>query len=181
MSDLFKAFFEFLKLTPRYLMAIGLVAGLILFGSDKFRATLGLTEFAQEYRVVLGLLFLSSIVLLLVAIGSGGIGRLQRWWCKRRAFQRITQRLHRLNEDEKQILRYYIAKNTKANTLRIDDGVVQELVAEGIIYRSTSIGNMLEGFAYNISDIAWDYLQLFPQLLTGSTNTYRTDKRRDGW
>jgi hypothetical protein len=181
MSDILKTLLEFLKLTPRYLTAIGLVAGLILFGGDKFRANLGLAEFAQHYRFVLGLLFLSSIVLLLIAIGGGGIGRLSRWWHNRKAFQRITQRLHRLNEDEKQILRYYIAENTKANTLRVDDGVVQELVAEGIIYRSTSLGNMLEGFAHNISDFAWDYLQLYPQLLEGSTNTYRTDRRQNMW
>lgn len=180
-SDFGKTLLEFLKLTPRYLTAIGLVAGLMLFGGDKFRETLGLSQFAQDYRPVLGILFLSSIVLLLIAIGGGGLGGIQRWWRKRKAFQRITQRLHRLTEDEKQILRYYIAEDTKANTLRIDDGVVQELVAEGIIYRSTSLGNMLEGFAHNISDIAWDYLQVYPQLLEGTTNTYRTDKRRGMW
>jgi hypothetical protein len=181
MTDVLKSLLEFLKLTPRYLIAIGLVAGLLLFGSDKFRDTLGLTKFAQDYRFVLGILFLSSIVLLLVGVGGGAIDRFQRWRRKQRAFRRITKRLHRLTENEKQILRFYIAKNTKANTLRIDDGVVQELAAEGIIYRSTTLGNMLEGFAHNISDVAWDYLNLNPQLLEGSTNTYRTDKRERGW
>jgi hypothetical protein len=181
MPDIFKSLLEFLKLTPRYLTAVGLVAGLILFGSDKFRETLGLTKFAQDYRFVLGILFLSSIALLLVAIGGGGIGRIQRWWRKRKVFQSVTQRLHRLTEDEKQILRYYVAKNTRSNTLDVRDGVVQELVAEGIIYQSASLGNLLEGFAHNISDIAWDYLHRYPKLLEGTTNTYRTDKRTGIW
>ena len=178
---MFKSLFEFLKLTPRYLTAIGLVAGAILFGSDEFRETLGITQFAQDYRAILGIFFLSSIVLLLIALGGGGIGRVRRWWRKRKAFQRVTKRLHRLTEDEKQILRYYVAKNTRSNTLRVDDGIVQELVAEGIIYRSTSMGNMLEGFSHNISDVAWDYLHVYPNVLEGSTNTYRTDKRTGMW
>ena len=86
-------------------------------------------------------------------------------------------RLHRLTEDEKQILRFYFAKGTKANVLRFDDGVVQGLASAGIIYMSAPIGNMFEGFAYNISDFAWDYLHEHKELLAGTTNTSRTDKR----
>jgi hypothetical protein len=71
----------------------------------------------------------------------------------------------------------YFAKNTRANTLRVDDGVVQGLVADGLIHRSASIGNMLEGFAHNITDLVWDYIHVHPELLEGTTNTYRTDKR----
>jgi hypothetical protein len=177
MPDFFKPLFEFLKLTPRYLTAIGLVAGIILFGSDNFRETLGLAKFAQDYRFVLGILFLSSIALLLVAMGGGGIWRIQQWWRKRKAFKRITERLHCLTEDEKQILRYYIANNTRANMLRVENGVVSGLVSEGIIYQSASLGNVLEGFAHNIGDIAWDYLHVYPDLLNGTTTVCRTDKR----
>lgn len=115
MPDVLKTLLDFLKLTPRYLTAVGLVAGLILFGADSFRDTLGLTTFARDYRFLLGLLFLSSIVLLLVAVGGGGIGKLQCRWRQRRVRQRIRTRLQRLTEDEKQILRYYIAKNTRCN------------------------------------------------------------------
>ena len=181
MSEYFKLLLDFVKLTPRYLIAIGLVAGLILFGSNNFRETLGLTKFAQDFRSLLGILFLSSIVLLLVAIGGGGIRWIQIWWRRRKGFQRITRRLQCLTEEEKQVLRYYISQNTRANSLRIDDGAVQELVTEGIIYRSTSLGSMVEGFGHNISDVAWDYLHLYPDLLLGHTNTYRTDKRFGMW
>ena len=93
----------------------------------------------------------------------------------------MTERLNRLTEDEKQILRFYLAENTRANMLRIEDGVVQGLKADGIIFQSASLGNVLEGFAHNISDFAWDYLHINPHLLDGTTNTYRTDKRRRLW
>lgn len=45
------------------------------------------------------------------------------------------------------------------------------------IYQSASTGNILEGFAHNISDFVWDHLHVCPNLLAGSTNSYRTDKR----
>lgn len=90
----------------------------------------------------------------------------------------MSERLDSLTEDEKQILRFYIAEQTKSNVLRIDDGIVQGLVSTGIIYRAASVGNMLEGFSYNLSDFAWNYLSVYPHLLEGTTNTYRTDKRK---
>jgi hypothetical protein len=60
--------------------------------------------------------------------------------------------------------------------LKVNDGVVQGLVADHIIYRTTSIGTLLEGFAHNITDFAWDYIHANPQVLQGTTNFYRTDK-----
>ncbi|MGP7733596.1 super-infection exclusion protein B [Oceanimonas smirnovii] len=44
-----------------------------------------------------------------------------------------------LTEDEKQILFYCFVKNTRSNILKVDDGVVQELVMSRIIYRSTRV------------------------------------------
>jgi len=95
--------------------------------------------------------------------------------------QRIAHKLSSLTEGEKQILRYYFAKDTRANTLKIDDGVVQGLVANRIIYRSASMGSILDGFAHNITDAAWNYICANPEVLQGTTNTYRTDKRERGW
>jgi hypothetical protein len=178
MTDgIIKTILEGLKLAPRYLIAIGLVAGLILFGGTKFQETLGLPQFAKDHRAILGILFLSSIVLLLVAIGGGGLDRIKRLLRERKFHKGIIKRLQRLTEDEKQILRYYIAKDTRSNMLSIEDGVVQGLVSDRIIYRSASLGNMREGFAHNICDFVWDYLDVYPETLNGSTNTYRTGKR----
>jgi hypothetical protein len=176
MLDFFKPLFEFLKLTPRYLMAIGLVAGMVLFGSNQFRETLGLTKFSQDYRSVLGIAFLSSIVLLVVAIAGSGWNWIQREWMKRKAFQRLTKRLNALTEDEKQILRHYVKFNTRSNCLRIDDGVVQGLVNNRIIFRSTTVGSMVDGFPHNISEATWDYLHACPEVIKGESERTRTDK-----
>lgn len=179
--DILKTIIEFLKLAPRYLIALGLMAACLLFLPDDFLKKIGVSQFAQDNRSWLGLIFIGTTALFIVSVTGDMFKSIRRWWRKRRAFTEITNRLHRLTEDEKQILRYYIAKQTRANTLRINDGVVQGLVADGILYRSTSMGSLVEGFGYKISDIAWNYLNVFPNLLEGSTNTYRTDKRERRW
>lgn len=172
-----KIFLEFLKLAPRYLIALGAMAAFMLFADEKFLKLIGVFEFAQNNRPVLGLTLVVSVALFVVSAADDLVGFARRWWLRRRRYFRIAERLQRLTEDEKQILRYYIAENTRANTLRIDDGIVQGLKANGIIHLSASMGNVLEGFAHNIDDFAWDYLQVHQYLLDGTTNIYRTDKR----
>lgn len=176
-AELAKTLLEFTKLAPRFIFALGIAAGTLLFVSDKFLKRIGLTEFVQKYRFALGLVLIVSAALLIVYTALSVIGAIQRRWRKRGYHKHIVKRLQRLTEDEKQILRYYLAYNTRANTLMYDDGVVQGLVSDRIIYQSASIGNILEGFAHNISDFAWEYLHAHPDLLSGTTNYCRTDKR----
>lgn len=173
-----KTLLEFLKLAPRYLIALGVMAGALLFSSEEFLKLIGVFEFAQSYRSMLGLTLVVTVSLFAVSVAGGGISIVKRWWRKRGFYRRVSDRLNCLTEDEKQILRFYIAEQTRANVLRYDDGVVHGLISDGIIYRSSPLGNMLEGFAHNISDFAWDYLNVHPHLLEGTTDTYRTDKRK---
>jgi len=180
-SEITKSLLEFLRLAPRYLVALAVITGFLLFNSEQMLNRLGVFEFAQKNRPWLGLTFIACTTLFGVSVLIDVFHWIRTWWRKRRFFQRIIHRLHRLTEDEKQILRFYFANQTRSNVLRIDDGVVQGLVNDGIIYRSASLGNMLEGFAHNINDIVWDYLHVHPHLLKGSTNTYRTDKMSGIW
>lgn len=181
LSDLAKSALEFLKLAPRYLVAVSIVAGALLFFPISWLEKIGLQDFASEYRQWLGFAFLVSATLWVVGIALSAWNAITDRLFRRSVRQHVMRRLSSLTEDEKQILRYYIAKDTRANMLKVDDGVVQGLVADRIIYRSASIGHMVEGFAHNITDFAWDHLHANPKLLTGSTNFYRTDKRERDW
>ena len=181
MADYVKSALELLKLAPRYLIAIGVAAAFLLFGSEPFLTRLGLKKFTEDYRAWLGLAFVSTISLFAIYIAGEIVAFFGRKIRKRKFQKSVAERLQRMTEDEKQILRFYVAKNTRSNVLRVDDGVVQGLIADGIIFRSASLGNMLEGFAHNISDFAWDYIHSNPGLLAGTTNTYRSDKREGMW
>lgn len=174
-AELAKTLLEFLKL-PQFIVAGGIAAAILLFASDQFIRRLGLTELVQRYRFVLGLTLVLSVAIVAVYGGQSVFRMIKGWWRTRRFHIRVIKRLHNLTEDEKQILRYYLANNTRANMLRFDDGVVQGLVDDGIIYRSASLGNLVEGFAHNINDFVWDYLHGHGELLRGNTNFYRTDK-----
>jgi len=110
-----------------------------------------------------------------------GFNKARIIWLQRGYRLSIVVRLNTLTEDEKQILRFYIANNTRANSLKIDDGVVQGLANAQIIYRSASMGDLLRGWAFNISDFAWEYLNKNPHLLNGITNTYRNDRDSYSW
>lgn len=181
MADYIKSALELLKLAPRYLIAIGIAASFLLFGSEQFLTRLGLKKFTEDYRAWLGLAFVSTVSLFAIYLAGEVVTFFGRKIRKRKFLKGVTERLQRMTEDEKQILRFYFVKNTRSNVLRVDDGVVQGLISDGIIYRSASMGNILEGFAHNISDFAWDYIHSNPGLLVGSTNTYRTDKREGLW
>lgn len=177
-AELAKSAIDLLKLAPRYLIAVAIVSGVLLFLPDTWLQWIGVNTFATAYRQWLGLTFLISAVLWGVSAIASCWGWVAGKLFRRRVRKNIAQKLCSLTEDEKQILRYYYAKGTRANVLKVDDGVVQGLVANCIIYRSASVGNMLEGFAHNITDAAWDYIHTNPAILRGTTSTYRTDKRK---
>ncbi|WP_310642686.1 super-infection exclusion protein B [Limnohabitans sp.] len=130
-AEIAKTFLEFLKLAPRYLIALGVMAAILLFASEEFLRLIGVFELAQDNRSVLGLTLLVSVSLFTISIGADGVSIVKSWWRTRSFYQRVTDRLNCLTEDEKQILRFYIAKQTRANVLRYDDGVVQSLVSDG--------------------------------------------------
>ncbi|MGB6054623.1 MAG: super-infection exclusion protein B [Burkholderiaceae bacterium] len=175
-AEIVKALLELLKLAPRYFVAFGVVAGVLLYADEQLLQHLGVAQFAKDNRSVMGLALLGSIALLLVGVCIRAGALVDTWRRKRKFQQRMTERLHALTEDEKQILRFYIGQETRSNTLRIDDGVVQGLVAARIIYRAAAQGSIIEGFAHNISDFAWQYLNEYPDLLDGSTDIARTDR-----
>jgi len=175
-AEITKTILEALKLAPRYLIAFAVFAGFLLFSRDELLKKIGVLDFTQNNRPWLGITLVAACSLFGVYVASVILNTIKRWWRSRNECNRIMKRLKLLTEDEKQILRYYLTKNTRANTLRIEDGVVQELVSERIIYRSASVGNAMEGFAHNIGDFVWNYIHVYPEILEGTTNTYRTDK-----
>lgn len=179
--ELAKTFLEALKLAPRYFISLSVTTACLLFGQEDFLKRLGVYDFTQNNRPWIGLAFLISFALFVVDRGIAIFGWVRHRQAVAEASERRLKRLHSLTEDEKQILGFYIIEQTKTNVLRIDDGVVQGLVATRIIYQSATIGDLDEGFAYNISEIAWEYLHKNSQLLEGTARTYRTDKRESSY
>lgn len=181
LADLLKFLLELLKLAPRYFVLIAVVAAALLFMPSEWLDRIGVSKLAAENKQWLGLTLLVSSALWCGYVISTFWDSIKRLLNRRKNQLRVIKKLQYLTEGEKQILRYYVAENTRTNVLKVNDGVVQGLVASRIIYRAASIGDLIEGFAHNITDLAWDYLHLHPEVLDGTTNFYRTDKRQRGW
>jgi len=175
--DWIKSILEFLKLTPKNITPILLISSLLLFSPKEWLIFFKLFNLKEQYHFIISIVFLFSSVILLNYIIFKFFSLVRNFFFRLKVKKKIYKRLENLTEDEKQILRYYIAKNTRANTLRCDDGTVRGLEADFIIFRSSNMGNVIEGFAYNINDFAWDYLHKNYHLLEGTTNYYRNDKR----
>lgn len=181
MVEALKTALEALKLSPRKLVAASIALGVLLFADAETRQFLGVAGLVEDYRPIIGIAFLAATVLLAVEVGVVVVRKVNAHRVKRHFKRRVLERLACLSEDEKQILRFYVAQNTRTNTLRIHDGVVQGLASAGIIRLAGRSGTALDGFAYNIAEVVWDELQEDPHLLDGDTTLYRTDRRAQSW
>lgn len=180
-SEIIKTILDIIKLAPRYMILVTVICGALLFMSEGFSVRLGVKDLVDSQRQWLGIGLVVSVSIWGVSIFSFLWNWASGKYYGKKIHNMMIEKLCSLTENEKQILRYYLATDSRANTLKIDDGVVQELVRKRIIFQSASLGNMMEGFAHNINEAAWDYLHVHPHVLDGNTNTYRTDKREDIW
>ena len=109
-AEIVKALIDVLKLAPRYLAAVALIAGALIFLPGSWLDLLGLQDFSTRHRSWLGLAFIVSIGICIVALASWAIDLVLGAFRKLRVRRFIVDKLNRLTEDEKQILRYYFAE-----------------------------------------------------------------------
>ncbi len=160
----FSKYLDWIKLSPRYLLPISIFTGIVLFGPSWLLDTLGMAGVVANYRFYFGLVFLLSTVLLVSSGLVVGFEQAAHWVLDKLLLKQRRQRLHRLSEPEKQVLRGYVYKGTPTQYFSIADGVVGGLEDAGIIYKSSNVGNV-KNWAYNIQPWAWEYLNSHPQLL----------------
>ncbi len=157
---------DWIKLAPRYVFALCLATGLLLFGKPSWLLTLGLHSFVDKQRAWIGIIFIVGASLLLAHAGVTLINRIWKWWNRKQRIKHGQKRLQCLTSEETEILIGYLGKGTRSQYLSMASGVVSGLVSEGIIYRSVNL-SCTDGisFAYNIQPWAWDYLMENPELI----------------
>jgi len=155
---------EWVKLSPQYIGAILVASIILLFSPESFLEEIGVSEFVVSYRSWIGAVFVITSALLFSHAGAYIVGIIK----SRREEKRLTnygkKRLQDLTLPEKEILRGFIFNQTRSQTLSITDGNVKGLEHSKVIYRSSNLGSY-SGFAYNIQQWAWEYLNKHPELL----------------
>lgn len=159
-GSIIKPLLEFLK-QPLYSVAFGVVTAFVLLSPNSIIDRFGLLKYRNEGKPYIGGFFLFCVGVALASGIRAGIRQYDRY----SFFRSGKKRLHRLTVEEKQILRAYIEGQTRSLHLNVTSGVVNGLEQETIIYRSSNLGHLMSGFAYNIQPWAWDYLNEHRDLL----------------
>jgi len=163
---------DWLKLTPRYLFAISLGTGLLLFGPMSVLERLGLFKFLAEYRAWLGTVFIAATTIW-VSHGLAQVGNVGLAWLKEKNAIRIRRsELKDLSPQERAILRKFIDGNTKTIALNIRSGVHAALELRQVIYRASTVSSYDTYFDYNIQPWAWDYLRGHQKVIEGPTPSH---------
>lgn len=163
--EVFIKFFELVRTPYRYIFGAFVTNILFLFAPDRYLAALGVLKYRQTEKPYFGLLFFLLLTITIAAIFDAAVNTARYY----NAMRAARKRLHSLTLEEKAILAGYIARDTRAQYLSIQSGVVRGLVHAGIIYRSSPVSSpeFSSGiaFAHNIQEWAWEYLKAHIELL----------------
>jgi hypothetical protein len=169
MPDVLGNLLKWLKPTPRYLVAMCLATGILLFLPPQYTPDglrLQTKALNEQYGTWIVAAFLVSTALTLTAFTANAYAWLKPKITEHSGLRRGRQRLRKLTPPEKSILALYVAQNTRTQYLTMTDGVAAGLEHQHIIYRATHLSQSAYlAFAYNLQPWAWDYLTAHPDLL----------------
>jgi hypothetical protein len=139
--------------TSLFLLA---ASSLLLFTPPRFTKSLGMEFVFDHYRWVVGLAFLIAACWLIVSSVLYVGGLLAKAWSRRKA----RKRLHKLTNDEKNVLTRYVQENVRSIDFSYWElGVTQGLADDGILYRPNPTTSTSNGISYNITEWALSYLR----------------------
>lgn len=142
-----------------------LSSSVLLFASEELLSKIGLSAFVENYRSIIGFLWVVSLCAVLIPIIVACLKYFRNWFIKQRRLSNLQSSLNMLSSAEKKVLRKYIKGNTKTQYFDMSDGVVGGLVSSEILYRSSNLSNQLGDFAYNVQPWAWNYLKKHYEIL----------------
>jgi hypothetical protein len=173
--DKFMAFAEYFRKIPAaFLVAVLTALGLVLFLPEQYAKILAVDTFRSQYRAFIGPAFL-----LVLAFGAA---RFFTWlagaYAQKRLVKERNELLHKLTPEEKGYLVPYIQNEQNSVYVGMDDGVMAGLRKKGVTYLAANMGDLLNGFAFNLQPWAREYLQSNLQLLDGYAGQPMTPRQK---
>ena len=158
-------FASFKKIAPIPLLALGIASGFILFAPSKIIVVLGIELFKNNGQGVLGGVFVFSWAYLLAHLIVKIYGFISDKYNRRKTNKMRIGYLQQLTLQEKEYLRPYIVEGENTVKFRIEEGIVGGLTAKDILYRASTVGDLLDGFDYNMQPWARKHLESHRELL----------------
>jgi hypothetical protein len=170
---------QWLKVSTPHFAALAVAAAVLLFGPLGLIAALGATKLLESYRPWIGLVFLVASLIVLARVLEWSARKISKWWTTRLNLKRWVERLETLSPAEATVLAGYVHGNTRTLYFQPSDGVIGGLEAEHIIFQSSNIGDMVNGFSYNIQPWALRHLKRNPTLLSEADLDRASQHARD--
>lgn len=167
--------------SPVVLLGISIASGAILFIPEEFAAIFGLSGFRHQYRAYIGGLLIVSSSLVLAQLFWRLCETLKSKWDNSRRLADMKRSLHDLTPDEKAYLSPFILANENTQYFLIEDGIACGLEDKHILYRPSEIGNMSDGFAFNMRPWARKYLKKKLSLLEGANPEPNDPRDWNSW
>lgn len=164
----------FRKVPVAFLVAVLTVLGLILFLPEHYAKILAIDTFRSQYRVFIGPAFL----LVLAFSAARLFTYFASAYADRRLLKERREPLHTLTPEEKGYLVPYVHSQQNSVYVGMDDGVMAGLRKKGVTYLAANMGDLLNGFAFNLQPWAREYLQSNPQLLDGFAGHPMTPRQK---
>lgn len=170
MWEFLKNLRDFLALDYRSLFIVACICWIIVIIPSSMWQSLGLLNLWIQLRPwIFGVGLLATIWLVsggLYDLSKLGIGK----WSEKRDSNIIRNEREQLllssSRVEKEILARYIAEDTTTLAFEMRDGIVNGLIAKGILYRASQGSNpMSYNFDTNIQNWVWEYLEKHPEFL----------------
>jgi Super-infection exclusion protein B len=169
MWDFLKHLKEFLSLNYRSLFILSGIYWILALLPTAFLETIGILNLWVQYRpwiIMFGVLFTAWLVI----GGLYDITDLNKNKISNRMESKKKQEKLLLSTSrvEKEVLSRYLIQDTTTVAFDYRDGVVNGLIAKGILYRASQASNPMSfNFDINIQTWSWDYLQKHPEILEG--------------
>lgn len=167
----------FRKIPAAFLVAILTVLGLILFLPEDYASTVAVDGFRKDFRVYLGPAFLFVLSFCVARIFTSFKQRHEQ----RQVTKSRQELLHSLTPEEKGYLIPYFENQQNTVHVGMEDGVMAGLRSKGITYLASSVGSLVDGFAFNLQPWARQYLELNPHLLDGYAGQPQTPRQKIGF
>ncbi len=172
MWDFLKNLKEYLSLDYRSLFILACICWAIVLLPINVWQEIGLTTLWSQLRPWFFMIGIVATIFLvfggLYDLVKANMGKLNVWRDARKKQKANEGLMLSISRVEKEVLARYIADDTTTIAFDFRDGIVNGLIAKGILYRASQGNNPFShDFDVNIQHWVWDYLKNHPEFLEG--------------
>jgi Super-infection exclusion protein B len=131
---------EALKLPLRYVWAIVIASGLLLFLPQNTLKRLHAEKFVQDFGSYIGLAFLVFGTVLVIQLVSALYSKIRAWMARNKRLSNALEELFHLDPSEKSVLREFFIQNQNTLQLPVDQATVSGLITKGVLTVAGSTG-----------------------------------------